>query len=148
MAEAETTAEPVEAKEKTLGPGDVIWGTGRRKSSVARIRLKLGSGRIEINGRPYEEYFPGEEQKIEVRAPLKAVDGLTRYDVLGNVKGGGFTGQSGAVRLGVARALRQVETSAEEILKTEGHLTRDSRMKERKKYGLRGARRAFQFSKR
>ncbi|MHC4601149.1 MAG: 30S ribosomal protein S9 [Planctomycetota bacterium] len=144
MTETETPAAPaVRIKE-----GEVIWGTGRRKSSVARVRLMLGTGRILVNHRTIEDFFPGEKERLSLLAPLKAVDGLTRYDVLANVRGGGFTGQSGALRLGIARALRQAEENVEEVLKDQGHLTRDSRMKERKKYGLRGARRAFQFSKR
>ena len=144
MTETETPAAPaVRIKE-----GEVVWGTGRRKSSVARVRLMLGTGRILVNQRTIDEFFPGEKERISLLAPLKAVDGLTRYDVLANVRGGGFTGQSGALRLGIARALCQAEENVEEVLKDQGHLTRDSRMKERKKYGLRGARRAFQFSKR
>jgi small subunit ribosomal protein S9 len=131
-----------------LGPGDVVWGTGRRKRSVARVRLKLGTGRIEVNTRPFENYFPNLKERLVVQAPLKAVNGLDRYDIFAQVNGGGYTGQSGAILLGVARALRKVEEGAEEVLKSQGFLTRDSRMKERKKYGLRGARRAFQFSKR
>jgi small subunit ribosomal protein S9 len=131
-----------------IKPGEVLWGTGRRKSSVARVRLKLGTGRIEVNKRTFEEFFPGIEQRLAVQAPLKVVDGLTRYDVIAKVHGGGFSGQAGAILLGIARALRLAEENVEEALKAQGYLTRDSRMKERKKYGLRGARRAFQFSKR
>ena len=144
MAEAETASVP----ETRIEPGQTVWGTGRRKSSVARVRLLLGSGRIEINGRPFENFFPGEQERLTVLAPLKAVDATTRYDIFVNVGGGGFTGQAGAIRLGISRALRKTEEGAEETLKSQGYLTRDSRMKERKKYGLRGARRAFQFSKR
>ncbi|MHC5081658.1 MAG: 30S ribosomal protein S9 [Planctomycetota bacterium] len=144
MPEQETTVEAV----VRIKPGDVVWGTGRRKSSVARVRMKLGTGRILLNNRAFEEYFPGEKERLDVLAPLKAVDGLTRYDLSANVSGGGYTGQAGALRLGIARALRQAQENVEQILKDQGYLTRDSRMKERKKYGLRGARRAFQFSKR
>jgi small subunit ribosomal protein S9 len=109
MAETETPAAPaVRIKE-----GEVIWGTGRRKSSVARVRLMLGTGRILVNHRTIDEFFPGEKERISLLAPLKAVDGLTRYDVLANVRGGGFTGQSGALRLGIARALRQAEENVE-----------------------------------
>ena len=139
------TAEPTVPQ---INPGDIVWGTGRRKTSVARVRLKLGSGRVEVNGRPMDAYFPTEKEKLAVLAPLKAVDAQTRYDVVANVKGGGFTGQAGALVLGIARALLRAEEKAGETLKSQGFLTRDSRMKERKKYGLRGARRAFQFSKR
>jgi len=144
MSEGETPMEPT----LKIKPGEVLWGTGRRKSSVARVRLKLGTGRIEVNKRSFEEFFPGIEQRLAVQAPLKVVDGLTRYDVFAKVHGGGFSGQSGAILLGIARALLLAEENVEEALKARGYLTRDSRMKERKKYGLRGARRAFQFSKR
>jgi small subunit ribosomal protein S9 len=108
----------------------------------------LGTGRILVNKRTIEEFFPSEQERIDLLGPLKAVDGLTRYDVKAKVTGGGYTGQAGALRLGIARALRKAEEGVEDVLKEHGHLTRDSRMKERKKYGLRGARRAFQFSKR
>ena len=144
MTETEAPSAPV----IRIKEGDVIWGTGRRKSSVARVRLMLGTGRILVNSRTIAEFFPSEQERIALLGPLKAVEGLTRYDVKANVRGGGYTGQAGAIRLGIARALRQAEEHVEEVLKEQGHLTRDSRMKERKKYGLRGARRAFQFSKR
>lgn len=126
------------------------FGTGRRKSSVARVRLLPGDGKITINKRDIEEYFGAgyEVQKREVRRPLELTDTLGRYDVIVNVSGGGFTGQAGAIRHGISRALLQVDGDLRKPLKVEGFLTRDSRMKERKKYGLKAARRAPQFSKR
>jgi small subunit ribosomal protein S9 len=143
-----TEAAPQEPPVLTIKPGEFIWGTGRRKSSVARVRLNLGEGKIEVNRRPFKEYFPVVKDQLAVLSPLKLVDGLTRFDVFVNVNGGGLTGQAGAILLGISRALVKSQEKAEEALKAQGFLTRDSRMKERKKYGLRGARRAFQFSKR
>ncbi len=124
------------------------YGTGRRKSSVARVYLVPGSGKITINKRDIDEYLGLETLKVVVRQPLVATDTLDKYDVLVNVKGGGYTGQAGAIRHGIARALLQVDQEFRPTLKAEGYLTRDPRMKERKKYGLKGARRAPQFSKR
>lgn len=127
---------------------DALYGTGRRKSSVARVRLLPGKGNIVINGRTIDEYFGLETLKVVVRQPLVATETLGKFDVLVNVTGGGFTGQAGAIRHGVARALLEADESFRAILKKEGFLTRDPRMKERKKYGLKAARRAPQFSKR
>ena len=124
------------------------YGTGRRKSSVARVYLVPGSGKITINKRDIDEYLGLETLKVVVRQPLVATDTLDKYDVLVNVKGGGYTGQAGAIRHGIARALCEASTDYRPILKKAGYLTRDPRMKERKKYGLKGARRAPQFSKR
>lgn len=124
------------------------YGTGRRKSSVARVRLLAGSGKITINGRDIEEYFGYETLKREVRRPLELTNTLSKYDVFVNVQGGGFTGQSGAIKHGISRALLKVDAELRPSLKTAGFLTRDARMKERKKYGLKAARRAPQFSKR
>ncbi|WP_050613663.1 30S ribosomal protein S9 [Bacillus testis] len=124
------------------------YGTGRRKSSVARVRLVPGEGRIVINGREISEYFPFETLILVVKQPLVATETTGSYDVLVNVSGGGFTGQAGAVRHGIARALLQADPEFRPALKSAGLLTRDARMKERKKYGLKGARRAPQFSKR
>lgn len=124
------------------------WGTGRRKSAVARVRLAPGNGAFRVNGRDCEEYFPRERDQATVRAPLTATKTMGKYDIFVNVGGGGPTGQSGAVMLGIARALRKAESELEEILREGGYLTRDSRMVERKKYGRRGARRGCQFSKR
>jgi len=129
-------------------PGGYFYGTGRRKKAVARVRLRSGSGKIRINGRDMEQYFVEDRDRKAIQAPLEATQTLGRYDVYVNVGGGGFTGQAGAVVLGLARALKSMDPSLEPILRNGGYLTRDSRMKERKKYGLRGARRSFQFSKR
>ncbi len=123
-------------------------GTGRRKSSVARVRLVPGNGKIVINKRPLEDYFNSELLIREVKRPLLTVGVEGKYDVLVNVNGGGFTGQAGAIRHGVSRALLTVDEGFRSALKAEGFLTRDSRMKERKKYGLKAARRSPQFSKR
>ncbi len=125
-----------------------FYGTGRRKESVARVRLVAGDGRIVVNGKALDDYFGLETLKAIVRQPLVLTDTLGRYDVLVNVNGGGFTGQAGAIRHGIARALLQVNPDLRPVLKKAGFLTRDPRMKERKKYGLKGARRAPQFSKR
>lgn len=124
------------------------YGTGRRKKSTARVRLVPGTGRVIINNRDAEEYFPYETQRLILKQPLVATETEGTYDVIANVRGGGYTGQAGAVRHGVARALLEADPDYRPILKREGYLTRDPRMKERKKYGLRGARRAPQFSKR
>ena len=123
-------------------------GTGRRKKSVARVRLLPGTGNITINKRDIDDYFGLETLKMIVRAPLVLTDTLGKYDVRVNVYGGGTTGQAGAIRHGISRALLQVEDSYRAPLKAAGLLTRDPRMKERKKYGLKAARRAPQFSKR
>lgn len=123
-------------------------GTGRRKSSVARVRLVPGTGNITVNKRDLEEYFGYETLKMIVRAPLVLIDALGKYDVLVNVYGGGYTGQAGAIRHGISRALLEVDPEYRSVLKKAGFLTRDPRMKERKKYGLKAARRAPQFSKR
>ena len=125
-----------------------FYGTGRRKSSVARVRLYQGSGNITINGRGIDDYFGLETMKLIVRQPLALTDSLEKFDIVCNVNGGGFSGQAGAVRHGIARALLQYDESLRPALKKAGFLTRDPRMKERKKYGLKAARRAPQFSKR
>lgn len=126
-----------------------FYGTGRRKSSVARVYLVPGTGKITINKRDIDEYLGLETLKVIVRQPLVATDNADKYDVLVNVKGGGYTGQAGAIRHGIARALLKVDSEEfRPILKKAGYLTRDPRMKERKKYGLKAARRAPQFSKR
>ena len=128
--------------------GTVIRGTGRRKSSVARVRLRRGTGVVKINDRDMENFFAIERDRAAVLAPLKATKMLGKFDVIAKVNGGGSSGQAGAVMLGVARALGKVSRDLDEPLREGGFLTRDSRMKERKKYGRRGARRGFQFSKR
>jgi small subunit ribosomal protein S9 len=124
------------------------YGTGRRKSSVARVRLVPGNGNIVINKREVEDYIPFAALREVIKQPLVATETLGNYDVLVNVNGGGYTGQAGAIRHGIARALLQVDPEYRGSLKRAGLLTRDARMKERKKYGLKGARRAPQFSKR
>ncbi len=125
------------------------YGTGRRKESVARVRLVPGNGAITINKRDIDDYFGLETLKVVVRQPMVLTGTLGKFDVLVNVKGGGFTGQAGAIRHGIARALLEVDSeSFRAELKAAGFLTRDPRMKERKKYGLKAARRAPQFSKR
>ncbi|MBO6205396.1 MAG: 30S ribosomal protein S9 [Lachnospiraceae bacterium] len=124
------------------------YGTGRRKKSVARVFLVPGKGNITINKRDIDEYFGLETLKVIVRQPLAALDAVGKYDVIVTVKGGGYTGQAGAVRHGLARALVQADAENRPVLKKAGYLTRDPRMKERKKYGLKAARRAPQFSKR
>ena len=124
------------------------YGTGRRKSSVARVYLVPGTGKITINKRDIDEYLGLETLKVIVRQPLVATETVDKFDVLVNVKGGGYTGQAGAIRHGIARALLQVDADDRPTLTAAGYLTRDPRMKERKKYGLKAARRAPQFSKR
>ena len=124
------------------------YGTGRRKSSVARVYLVPGTGKITINKRDIDEYLGLETLKVIVRQPLVATETVDKFDVLVNVKGVGYTGQAGAIRHGIARALLQVDADYRPTLKAAGYLTRDPRMKERKKYGLKAARRAPQFSKR
>jgi len=125
-----------------------FYGTGRRKSSIARVYLAPGTGKITINKKDIDNYFGLETLKVVVRQPLKVVEALDKYDVLVNVHGGGFTGQAGAIRHGISRALLQADAENRPALKKAGFLTRDPRMKERKKYGLKAARRAPQFSKR
>ena len=124
------------------------YGTGRRKSSVARVYLVPGTGKITINKRDIDEYFGLDTLKVIVRQPLVATETTDKFDVLVNVKGGGYTGQAGAIRHGISRALLTVDEDYRPVLKKAGFLTRDPRMKERKKYGLKAARRAPQFCKR
>ena len=126
-----------------------FWGTGRRKKAIARVRLvPAGSGAIVINDRTLEDYFPMGTLQYIVKQPLKEVEAEGKYDVLVNVVGGGYTGQAGAIKLGIARALLEADPNTRATLKKAGFLTRDPRAKERKKYGLKKARRAPQFSKR
>ena len=124
------------------------YGTGRRKKSIARVYIMPGTGKITINKRDIEEYFGLDTLKVIVRQPLAATETVDKFDVIVTVKGGGYTGQAGAIRHGIARALLQVDAEYRPALKAAGYLTRDPRMKERKKYGLKAARRAPQFSKR
>ena len=147
----EVASTPVTAatnKKSIPDKGGFIWGVGRRKSSVARVRLKPGTGQLKVNNRELKEYFVAEKDQSSVMAPLKAIDGIKNFDVFINVNGGGTTGQAGAALLGIARALINYDGSTLKPIRDAGHLTRDGRMKERKKPGQRGARRRFQFSKR
>ena len=125
-----------------------FYGTGRRKKSVARVYLTAGTGNITINGRDIDEYLGLETLKVIVRQPLVLAETEGKFDVMVNVKGGGYTGQAGAIRHGISRALLEADADYRTVLKKAGYLTRDPRMKERKKYGLKAARRAPQFSKR
>jgi small subunit ribosomal protein S9 len=145
MSEATTT--PTESTEPKAKP-NYIWGVGRRKSACARVRIAVGSGKIEINGRALNDYFSGERDRKAIFGPLEVTNTGGKMDVLVNADGGGPTGQAGAIVLGLGRALAKYDPSLEGALRQAGFLTRDSRMKERKKYGQRGARRRFQFSKR
>lgn len=128
--------------------GTETLGTGRRKTAVARVRVRPGQGKIEINERPLEEYFPCDQQRRAVLAPLEKTGRREQFDILIHVHGGGPTGQADACKLGIARALKTIDPESDKSLRDAGLLTRDSRMKERKKYGLHGARRGVQFSKR
>ncbi len=124
------------------------YGTGRRKTAVARVFLRPGSGNFEVNGRTFETYFPNEVLKMVVRQPLEMTETLDKFDIHATVKGGGSAGQAGALRHGITRALLEHDVELRERLKAAGFVTRDSRMKERKKYGQKGARARYQFSKR
>jgi len=139
-----------EAKPEKKGPdkGGFYWGTGRRKSSIARVRIKLGEGKLLINEKGLNDYFRLEQDRRAVTAPLRAVDVEKKFDVFINVNGGGTTGQAGAAILGIARALKNYDETFAQALRDGGYLTRDPRMVERKKPGQSGARRRFQFSKR
>ena len=131
------------------GPeGRVLTGTGRRKTSIARVRLLAGGGKILVNRKEYEKYFPRETLQLAIREPLLVTRELGKFDVLVNVAGGGATGQAGAAKLGIARALAQLDDAHRVSLRGAGLLTRDPRMKERKKYGRKGARKRFQWTKR
>lgn len=125
-----------------------FYGTGRRKNAIARVRLVDGKGNITVNGKNLDEYFGLETLKVIVKQPLVLTNTLEKFDVICTVKGGGYTGQAGAIRHGIARALNEANSEFRPTLKSSGFLTRDSRMKERKKYGLKKARKAPQFSKR
>lgn len=129
-------------------PDDYVKTTGRRKTSIARVMVKSGSGTITINGKVPDEYFPTKSHVITIHQPLEATDNVKKWDIKVNVKGGGFSGQAGAIRHGLARALVQVDPDSKQALGKRGFLTRDSRMVERKKSGQPKARKRFQFSKR
>lgn len=142
---------PGQAQASTEVPGAPAiwcWGTGRRKTAVARVRVRAGTGQIVVNGRPAEQYFPVERMCARACAPLKVAKLEGRVDVFANCSGGGITGQADAMLMGLARALVKHDETVEPALKQAGHLTRDSRKVERKKYGRAGARRRFQYSKR
>jgi small subunit ribosomal protein S9 len=124
------------------------YGTGRRKSAVARVFLRPGSGEFKVNGRPFDQYFVTESQRSSARQPLLSTESASSFNVLANVSGGGVNGQADAVKLGIARALMEFNVELRKKLKAEGLVTRDSRSKERKKYGQKGARKRFQYSKR
>ena len=145
---AEPTAAPITVPETQSPKRSFVWGVGRRKSAVARVRVVPGTGKIEINGRTLNEYFTNERDRKSIFGPLEVTNTGGKMDVLVNADGGGPTGQTGAIVMGLGRALAKYDTSLELALRGGGFLTRDSRMKERKKYGQRGARRRFQFSKR
>ena len=127
---------------------EITTATGKRKSSIARVRLMPGTGQITVNGRNMDEYFPRPALQILVRKPMELTDSLESYDVVANIHGGGVAGQAGALRHGIARAIEKTDGGQRLTLKRAGLLTRDSRVKERKKYGQKGARARFQFSKR
>ena len=124
------------------------YGTGRRKTATARVFLRPGTGAISVNRRAFEHFFPTEAQRTQIRRPLVLTETADKFDILATVAGGGMTGQAGAVRLGIARALVEYNLELRKRLKNDGLLTRDARAKERKKYGMAGARKRFQFSKR
>jgi small subunit ribosomal protein S9 len=124
------------------------YGTGRRKSAVARVYLRPGSGEFKVNGRPFEQYFVTEAQRVSAKQPLAATEMAAAFNVLARVSGGGVNGQADAVRLGIARALMQFNVELRKQLKSAGMVSRDPRAKERKKYGQKGARKRFQYSKR
>lgn len=144
---------PVDAPEKATvkppkSPNEVLTATGRRKESVARVRLLPGQGNIVVNHRSIDDYFPREGLRLAIRSPFLVTRLQGKYDVFVNVQGGGLTGQAGAIRMGIARALASIEEAHRVSLRQAGMLTRDPRMKERKKYGLKGARKRFQWTKR
>ena len=148
-APAETpTPEPQPVELGRVQRGGFWWGTGRRKSAVARVRIRDGGGLFVVNGREREVFFSNEQDRQQAIASLRVTQTEGKYDVFVLVEGGGPTGQSGAIRMGLARALCAADPTLEATLRGAGHFTRDSRVKERKKYGRRGARRSFQFSKR
>ena len=144
---AEPVAEPTPALPPPIGPGP-FYGTGRRKTSVARVYIRTGGGRIRVNGRKLEEFFPSTSWREHAREPLRFVGAADQFDAEVRVTGGGSSGQAGAVRLGLARALVVANPELKSKLRQGGFLTRDSRMKERKKYGQKGARKRFQWTKR
>jgi small subunit ribosomal protein S9 len=155
MSEQETAVETIStapaasaASATPAGKPTYVWGTGRRKSAVARVRIAPGSGKIEVNGRTLNDYFTSERDRKAIFGPLEVTNTGGKLDIWVNADGGGPTGQAGAIILGLGRALAKYDPTTEASLRGGGFMTRDARMKERKKYGQRGARRRFQFSKR
>jgi small subunit ribosomal protein S9 len=148
MAEQETTTATTEAPAAPTGPRTFTWGVGRRKSAVARVRIAPGTGKIELNGRSLNEYLANERDRKSIFGPLEVTNVGGKLDIYARCTGGGPSGQAGAIVMGLSRALAKYDQSLEVALRGSGFMTRDSRMKERKKYGQRGARRRFQFSKR
>jgi small subunit ribosomal protein S9 len=148
MSEQETQSTPLVPAAAPTGKTTFVWGVGRRKSAVARVRIAPGTGKIEINGRTLNDYFTGERDRKAIFGPLEVTNTGGKMDVFVNATGGGPTGQAGAIVMGLGRALAKYDQGLEVALRGSRFLTRDSRMKERKKYGQRGARRRFQFSKR
>ena len=143
-----STASATPATPPAAAAAEFCWGTGRRKTAVARVRLRRGTGRIVVNDRDADQYFPVERLQLAIRAPLRATKALNRFDIFATIEGGGVAAQADAMLLGIARALLKVDREFQPKLKEEGFLTRDSREKERKKYGRKRARARFQFSKR
>ncbi len=143
-----TTTPPAPIVTTTLAPGTTVLATGRRKEAVARVRLVAGTGTIVVNHKAYDIYFPREALRLAIRAPLLLTHQLGKVNVIANVDGGGLTGQAGAIRLGIARALLKIDGAYRPALRGAELLTRDPRMKERKKYGQKGARKRFQWTKR
>ncbi|MDV6013087.1 30S ribosomal protein S9 [Haloechinothrix sp. LS1_15] len=146
--DAVTTSETPAAARPSRDAGGSAHAVGRRKEAVVRVRLKPGTGEFKLNGKPLEEYFPNKVHQQLIREPLATVDKPDSFDVVGNLVGGGTTGQAGALRLAISRALAEIDPDDRPALKKAGFLTRDSRAKERKKYGLKKARKATQYSKR
>ncbi len=145
---AARTDSPKGATVVPRGAVDVIAATGKRKTAIARVRLQLGGGNIIVNGRTVEDYFPRDSDRILIRKPLELTESLSRYDITAKIHGGGPSGQAGALRHGIARAIEKLDPTQRLALKRAGFLTRDPRRKERKKYGQKGARARYQFSKR
>ncbi len=143
-----TTTDSATATEPKAPKPTYTWGVGRRKSAVARVRIAPGTGKVEVNGKTLNDYFTGERDRKSIFGPLEVTNTGGKMDVLVRADGGGPSGQTGAIVMGLGRALAKYDNSLEVPLRNAGFLTRDSRMKERKKYGQRGARRRFQFSKR
>ncbi|MFQ5748013.1 MAG: 30S ribosomal protein S9 [Planctomycetota bacterium] len=150
LGEAEEEIPQIDPTGRLVEPGGKLfhWGTGRRKTAVARVRIRPGSGQFQVNGKDAREFFTREFDQHQIAVPLKTLQVEKKVDVFVNCRGGGPTGQAGAIRMGLGRALEELYPDAHEALRDAGHLSRDPRQVERKKYGRRGARRSFQWSKR